>query len=117
MTDDAEEIVADYEHVTITREPRAGEPDLYHVEDPLEQLKTFESKSKAELYADVYTVVGHVGCPHRTALHHLNALEEDGQLESQTVGRAKVWRVVETDDADSGDDRADELREVVCDDE
>lgn len=58
MSDDVEETVADYDHVTIAREARAGEPDLFHVEDALEHLKTFESQSKAELYADVYTVVG-----------------------------------------------------------
>jgi len=60
-TDDHDEdptTVAEYDHVSIRRERRDGEPDLYHVEDALEQLKTFESQSKAELYADVYTVVG-----------------------------------------------------------
>lgn len=34
-------------------------------------------------------------CPHRTALHHLNELEDTGRLESQSVGRAKVWSVVD----------------------
>lgn len=60
MTDDepTTEPVAEYEHVTIVREPRSAGPDRYHVEDPLERLKSFESKAKAELYADVYTVVG-----------------------------------------------------------
>lgn len=50
--------VVDHEHITIVREPRTGSPDLYHVEDALERLKSFESQGKAELYADVYTVVG-----------------------------------------------------------
>jgi len=61
MTDDrrdSTETVTEYDHVEIVREHRAGEPDLYHVDDPLNRLKTFESKAKAELYADVYTVVG-----------------------------------------------------------
>ena len=57
MTDDVE-TVAEYDHVEIVREHRTGEPDLYHVDDPLDRLKSFESKAKAELYADVYTVVG-----------------------------------------------------------
>lgn len=57
--DDQElETVVDHDHVAIRRERRDGEPDLFHVEDALERLKTFESKAKAELYADVYTVVG-----------------------------------------------------------
>jgi predicted ArsR family transcriptional regulator len=36
-----------------------------------------------------------VGCAHRTALHHLNNLEESGRLTSRSVGRAKVWSVDE----------------------
>jgi hypothetical protein len=32
-----------------------------------------------------------VGCPHRTALYHLNQLEEDGVLTSRMAGRAKLW--------------------------
>ena len=57
MTND-DQLVAEYDHVEIVREQRAGEPDLYHVDDALDRLQTFESKAKAELYADVYTVVG-----------------------------------------------------------
>ena len=41
-----------------------------------------------------------VGCAHRTALHHLNRLEEEGRLDSRMAGRAKLWRVLsETRDA------------------
>ena len=36
-----------------------------------------------------------VECPHRTALHHLNNLEESGRLASRSVGRAKVWSVAD----------------------
>ncbi|WP_211225983.1 hypothetical protein [Haloplanus natans] len=36
-----------------------------------------------------------VGCAHRTALHHLNRLAEEGRLDSRMAGRAKLWRVVE----------------------
>lgn len=53
-----ETTVVDHEHITIVREHRADNPDLYHAEDALERLKSFESQGKAELYADVYTVVG-----------------------------------------------------------
>lgn len=71
MTDDAltTEPVAEYDHIMIVREPRTGEPDRYHVEDPLERLKSCKSKAKTELYADVYTVVSgfredrRAGCP------------------------------------------------------
>lgn len=52
------ETVVEYDHISIGREQRDGEPDRFHVEDALERLKSFESKSKAELYVDVYTVVG-----------------------------------------------------------
>jgi hypothetical protein len=61
MTDDRQdstETITEYEHVEIVRERRPGEPDRFHVDDVLDRLKTFESKAKAELYADVYTVVG-----------------------------------------------------------
>lgn len=36
-----------------------------------------------------------VECPHRTALHHLNKLEDAGRLTSRSVGAAKVWDVVD----------------------
>ena len=36
-----------------------------------------------------------VGCAHRTALHHLNTLEESGEVTSRMVGRAKVWQINE----------------------
>lgn len=42
-----------------------------------------------------------VGCAHRTALHHLNRLAEEGRLDSRMAGRAKLWRVVE-DSQDAG---------------
>jgi len=57
MTGDLD-IESDYEHVTIYRERRRDQEDLYHVEDTLERLKTFRNPGKAELYADVYTVAG-----------------------------------------------------------
>ena len=55
MTGDLD-IESDYEHVTIYRERRHDQEDLYHVEDALERLKTFRNLGKAELYPDVYTV-------------------------------------------------------------
>ena len=36
-----------------------------------------------------------VGCAHRTALHHLNSLEDSDALDSRLVGRAKVWSIAE----------------------
>jgi predicted ArsR family transcriptional regulator len=36
-------------------------------------------------------VADRVGCAHRTALHHLNALEEEGEIDSRMAGRAKLW--------------------------
>ena len=50
--------VVEYDHLTILREPIPNHRDQYHVEDPVERLQSFHSKAKAELYADVYTVVG-----------------------------------------------------------
>ena len=41
-----------------------------------------------------------VGCAHRTALHHLNRLEEEGRVDSRMAGRAKLWRVLH--DPESG---------------
>lgn len=40
-------------------------------------------------------VADHVGCAHRTALHHLNALEEEGRVASRTAGRAKLWMLAD----------------------
>lgn len=36
-------------------------------------------------------VADEVDAPHRTALHHLNQLEEEGRLTSKMVGRSKIW--------------------------
>lgn len=36
-----------------------------------------------------------VGCAHRTALHHLNALEDTGDLDSRMAGRAKLWTMAD----------------------
>lgn len=40
-------------------------------------------------------VADYVGCAHRTALHHLNELEENGELKTRTAGRAKIWMLAE----------------------
>jgi predicted ArsR family transcriptional regulator len=45
-----------------------------------------------------------VGCAHRTALHHLNRLEEEGRVDSRMAGRAKLWRVLH--DPESGEAQA-----------
>lgn len=52
-------VVKEYGHgCQLVREVRDGEPDLYHFENPLDRMQTFESPDKARLYADVHTVVG-----------------------------------------------------------
>jgi hypothetical protein len=38
-------------------------------------------------------VAERVDCPHRTALHHLNKLEDQDRVSSRKIGPAKVWRV------------------------
>lgn len=48
-------------------------------------------------------VAERVDCPHRTALHHLNKLEDQGRLSSRKVGPAKVWCVADDTDALDGD--------------
>jgi hypothetical protein len=42
-------------------------------------------------------VAEYVGCAHRTALHHLNQLEDNGRLTSRMAGRAKIWAVAEAE--------------------
>jgi len=51
-----------------------------------------------------------VECAHRTALHHLNNLEDDGRLDSRMIGRAKVWSAVDDVEA-SPRDRTDSVAE------
>jgi hypothetical protein len=56
-----ETVVEEYPHsCRIVREAKPGEAyqPLYHFEGPLERQKTFESLSRAKLYADVQTVTG-----------------------------------------------------------
>jgi predicted ArsR family transcriptional regulator len=36
-------------------------------------------------------IADRVGCAHRTALHHLNELEDEGKLTTRKAGRAKLW--------------------------
>lgn len=53
--------------------------------------------------ADIPTtadIADSVGCAHRTALHHLNALEENGKITSRMVGRAKVWALANENDSE-----------------
>jgi hypothetical protein len=64
----------------------------------------FAAEYSAEDFVDAVTaldlpttsdVADAVGCAHRTALHHLNRLEEEeGRLDSRMAGRAKLWYVV-----------------------
>jgi len=57
MSDDVD-VVEDYGgDVRIVREKREFE-DLYHFEDPMGRLQSFENADKARLYADVYEVMG-----------------------------------------------------------
>lgn len=59
----------------------------YTPEDFLEAVEELDLPTTAE-------VAEHVGCAHRTALHHLNALAADGRVASRTAGRAKLWMLV-----------------------
>lgn len=60
----------------------------YTPEDFVDAVEELELPTTAE-------VSDYVGCAHRTALHHLNNLEKDGQLKSRTAGRAKIWMLTE----------------------
>jgi len=40
-------------------------------------------------------ISNHVGCDRRTAYIKLQALEEEGKVESQKVGNALLWKLVE----------------------
>lgn len=60
----------------------------YSAEDFVDAVATLDLPTTSDV-ADA------VGCAHRTALHHLNRLEEEGRLDSRMAGRAKLWRVVE----------------------
>jgi len=51
-------VLEEYDHdCRIVRKQRESEPDLYHYENPLGRMQTFENPHKARLYADVATVV------------------------------------------------------------
>jgi hypothetical protein len=53
------ELVEDYPHGKIVREPNSTGADRYHFEVPLEgRMKSFENPGKARLYADVYAAMG-----------------------------------------------------------
>jgi predicted ArsR family transcriptional regulator len=61
---------------------------------------TFESEDFLKAVGDLdlpttADVADHVGCAHRTALYHLNQLEENGRLTAREAGRAKLWDLAE----------------------
>lgn len=59
MTEDDVEVIEEYPHsCRLVREERDDGRDLYHYEDPLGHVKSFENPDKARLYADVQEVVG-----------------------------------------------------------
>lgn len=60
----------------------------YTPEDFVEALETLDLPTTADVADDV-------GCAHRTALHHLNQLEEEGRVDSRMAGRAKLWTLAE----------------------
>lgn len=52
------EIIEEYAHdCKIVREVKDGHA-RYHYEGPMGRIKSFESRAKAQLYADVHTVMG-----------------------------------------------------------
>jgi predicted ArsR family transcriptional regulator len=60
----------------------------YSPEDFLNALEKLELPTTSE-------VAGSVDCAHRTALHHLNQLEEDGRVRSRKAGNAKLWMLAD----------------------
>lgn len=65
----------------------------YTPEDFLEAVDALELPTTGD-------VADHVGCAHRTALHHLNQLEDEGRVASRTAGRAKLWMLPDNGEAD-----------------
>jgi DNA-binding transcriptional regulator YhcF (GntR family) len=80
-------------------------------EDFLDALLVLDLPTTAE-------VAEQVGCAHRTALHHLNAMEDEGRVRSREAGRAKLWTFTDerheeqgdTEEQDDVDALLDELR-------
>lgn len=64
----------------------------YTAKDFINALEALNLPTTAE-------VADHVGCAHRTALHHLNDLEESGRITSREAGRAKLWMLANSNEA------------------
>lgn len=77
------------ESVTYDKHDEAGQfTPTYTSEDFLEALEELELPTTSD-------VAEHVGCAHRTALYHLNNLEEEGHVSSREAGRAKLWMLTD----------------------
>ena len=90
--------VVEYDHLTILREPIPDHRDQYHVEDPVERLQSFHSKAKAELYADVYTVVGGFReDTHRTDRRHRVTIHPNGHTDAALRAYTPLGTLVAVD--------------------
>jgi len=75
--------------VTYDKHDESGKfTPTYTPEDFLDAVGELELPTTAEI-ADA------VGCAHRTALHHLNELEEENHVRSRSAGRAKLWMLAD----------------------
>jgi predicted ArsR family transcriptional regulator len=76
------------EPVTYDKHDESGQfTSTYEPEDFVSAVAELDLPTTAD-------VADHVGCAHRTALHHLNKLEDRGELDSRMAGRAKIWMLV-----------------------
>ena len=78
-------------HVTYDKHDESGKfTPTYTPEDFLDALGELDLPTTRD-------VADHVGCAHRTALHHLNQLEDEGRVMSREAGRAKLWTLASED--------------------
>jgi len=60
----------------------------YPVEEFIEAIRELDSAGTTD-------IADYIGCDRRTAYLKLQALDEDGKVESQKVGNALLWRLPE----------------------
>ena len=71
------------------RDDKSGKfTEEYPVEEFIEAIRDLDSAGTTD-------IADYVGCDRRTAYLKLQALDEDGKVESQKVGNALLWRLPE----------------------
>jgi len=71
------------------RDDKSGKfTEEYPVEEFIEAIRDLDSAGTTD-------IADYVGCDRRTAYLKLQALDEDGEVESQKVGNALLWRLPE----------------------